>query len=154
MSEKVSEKVMARAKAVPILKKLPVFEGLLEGELLKVLSMCSSANLDKGQTLFKQGDDGTSLYILLAGELDIIVEGSGVVHVMKPSEIVGEIGLVCQVQRTASAVARERAVLLHLYADIFHEVVKKHPRIGYVIMRNVAVILANRVMEHNKKDAQ
>lgn len=147
----VTGKVVARAKAVPILKKLPVFQELMEVELLKVLSMCSSTVLDQRQTLFNEGDDGSSMYILLAGELDINVEGTGTVHVMKPGEIVGEIGLVCKVNRTASAVARQKSVLLHLYADIFHDVVKKQPHIGYVIMRNVAGILAERLVGSNKK---
>jgi len=149
VTQKVSEKVVARAKAVPILKKLPIFDGLMEDELLKVLSMCSSAVTEEGEVLFNQGDDGNSMYILLAGEVEIDVKGKGVVHIMKPGEILGEMALVCQITRTASARARQRSVLLHLYADILHEVVKKNPRIGYVIMRNVANILAQRLIGQN-----
>ncbi len=147
----VTGKVAARAKAVKILKKIPVLQGLLDEEYKMVLAMCSSTAARNGDVLFKQGDDGSSMYILLSGEIDINVTGVGTVHVMKAGEILGEIGLVKKVPRTASAVISQDAVLLQLYSEILHDVVKKHPRIGYIIMRNVAKILAARLSETNKK---
>ncbi len=150
MMERTSEKLAARAKAVHILKKLPVFKGLLEDEYFKVLSMCSSKSLPKGETLFKQGDYGASMFILLSGEVDINVEGVGTVHVMQAGEILGEISLVSRIPRTASAVTRSDCVLLQLYAEILHDLVGKYPRMGYVIMRNIAAILAERVVQKNQ----
>ena len=147
----VTGKVAARAKAVKILKKIPVLQGLLEDEYKLVLAMCSSTAGRKGDVLFKQGDDGSSMYILLSGEIDINVKGLGTVHVMRAGEILGEIGLVKNVPRTASAVLAQDSVLLQLYSEILHDVVKKQPRIGYIIMRNVARILAARLSETNKK---
>jgi CRP-like cAMP-binding protein len=152
--QKVTEKVLARAKAVQILKKLPVFDGLVEEEYFRVLSMCSSTVAKKGEVLFKQGDDGSSMFILLSGEVDIIVEGVGVVHTMKSGEILGEIGLVRSEPRTAAAKVKSDSILLHLYADILHEVVKTSPRIGYIIMRNVAIILADRLIQQNNKKSK
>lgn len=151
MSGRVSEKIIARAKAVQILKKIPCFNGLLEDEYFKVLGMCTSASAKEGDVLFKQGDPGNSMYILLAGEMKIKVDAVGVVHTMHAGEVVGEISLVKKVKRTASVFASQDCVLLNLYAEIFHDVVKKQPRIGYVIMRNVARILADRLVQNNKK---
>jgi len=142
--------VAARAKAVKILKKMPVLAGLQDGEYQTVLAMCSSTVAKKGETLFNQGDDGSSMFILLSGEIDINVEGVGTVHVMKAGEILGEIGLVKRVARTAGAVIKEDCVLLQLYSEILHEVVKKQPRVGYIMMRNVARILADRLDQSNK----
>lgn len=147
----VSGKVAARAKAVKILKKISAFDGLKDEEYSRVLAMCSSAAAKQGDVLFNQGDDGSSLYILLSGEININVEGVGTVHVMKTGEIVGEIGLVKRIPRTATAVVTKDSVLLQLYAEILHDVVKKYPQIGYVIMKNVAKILAERLSQTNKK---
>jgi len=147
----VTGKVAARAKAVKILKKIPVLEGLKDDEYAQVLAMCSSTALKKGKVLFKQGDEGNSMFILLNGEIDIKVKGVGTVHIMKAGEILGEIGLVKNTPRTASAVIKEDSVLLQLYAEILHEVVKKQPRVGYIIMHNVARILADRLSQTNKK---
>lgn len=146
----VSGQVAARAKAVKILKKMPVLSGLQDKEYQTVLAMCSSTVVRKDQKLFNQGDDGSSMFILLSGEIDIIVEGVGTVHVMKAGEIVGEIGLVKNISRTAGAVTTQDCVLLQLYSEILHQVVKKQPRIGYIIMRNVARILADRLDQSNK----
>ena len=146
-----SSKLAAQAKAVNILKKIPVFHGLADEEYQRVMSMCTSTIAKEGQQLFHQGDDGDSLYILLSGEIDVNVKDVGTVHVMQSGEILGEIGLVKKVPRTASAVARTNCVLLQLFSETLHIVVKKHPRIGYVIMKNVARILADRLSESNKK---
>lgn len=150
MSTRVSEKVVARAKAVKILKKISVFDGLLEDEYFKVLAMCSSVSAKEGAVLFNEGDDGTSMFILLAGEINIDIDGVGTIHTMHGGEILGEISLVKQVPRTASANVSTNCVMLQLYAEIFHEIVKKHPRIGYTIMRNVARILADRLVQSNE----
>lgn len=150
MSQRVSEKVVARARAVQILRKMPVFDGLLEDEYFKVLGMCNSAAIRAGETLFKQGDEGKSMFILLSGEIKIEVEGVGTVHTMKAGEILGEISLVKRVKRTATAVASADSVLLQLYNEILHEVVQKFPRIGYIIMKNVAKILAERIVAQNQ----
>ena len=150
MSEQ-SKKRAAKAKAIEILKKIPVFQGLADEEYLRVMAMCTSISIKENCKIFDQGDDGDSLYILLSGEVDINVEGVGSVHVMRAGEILGEIGLVKKVSRTASATTKSACIMLQLYSETLHNVVKKYPRIGYVIMRNVARILANRLSESNKK---
>jgi len=145
------QKKLAQARAVQILAKLPVFLGLVQEEYYKVLRMCSSKSLLAGETVFNQGDDASSLFILLAGEIDINIEGKGTVHVMLAGEIMGEIGLVCKTTRSATAVTRNEVVMLELQAETLHEMVQKNPHIGYVIMRNIAGILGNRVLSHNQK---
>jgi len=152
--KKLQEKQIARAKAVTILKKIPVFEGLLEEEYLKVLSMCSSTVVREGEVLFNQGDNGASMFVLLSGKIDVNVEGIGTVHTMNGGEIIGEIGLVADVDRTATAIIKNDSVLLHLQAKTLHEMVKKFPRLGYVIMHNVAKILADRLAAKNKAARQ
>ena len=149
MAAKPSERIVVRSKAVQILKKLDVFTGLAEDEYFKVLGMCSSTEARQGETLFKQGDDGASMFILLTGEIQINVEGVAPVHTMKAGEILGEIGLVCDIKRTASAVATQDSVLLQLFGRIFHDVVRKYPHVGYVIMHNIAGILAHRLTAKN-----
>ena len=150
MSSTPDEKKVARARAVKILQKLPVFNGLVDDEYLRVLDMCSSTSAKAGSTLFNQGDDGSSMYIILAGEVEVVVKGVGVVHTMTGGDILGEIGLVKSVERTASAVVKSDCVFLHMFANTLHDVLKKYPRIGYVMMRNIARILAGRLVDKNE----
>ncbi len=146
-----SSKLSARAKAVQILQKMPVFHGLSEEEYRIVIRMCHSQQIKENERIFSQGDDGDSLYILLSGEIDIQVANIGSVHVMKSGEILGEVGLVKRVPRTASAVAKTRCVLLQIFAEEMHKVLRRHSSMGYLVMRNVARILADRLSDSNKK---
>ncbi len=145
----INGRLIARAKAVKILKKIPLFQGLIEAEYHTVLAMSRSIIINKGDTLFRQGDDGDGMFVLLSGEVEIIIEDIGSIHVMQAGEVVGEIGLIKRVPRTASAIVIADCVLLRFRSGILHEVVKKQPRIGYIIMRNVARILADRLSQSN-----
>lgn len=145
------QKTLSQSKAVQILAKLTIFNGLVEDEYFKVLKACNSKGVANGEVIFKQGDDASSLFILLSGEVDINVAGKGTIHVMKAGEIMGEIGLVCKTSRSATAVSRHDVVVLELLSNILHDVMKKSPNIGYVIMRNIASTLGSRVLSGNQK---
>jgi len=138
-----------KKQAVHHLKKLRVFEGLQDFEHEKILELCKTLFFRPGETLFKQGDDGDSLFVLLSGEVEIVVKGKGVVHVMKGNEVLGEMGLVCNAPRSASAVAKKSTMILQLKAKPLHALMKLNTRIGYVTMKNIAVILAERLNAKN-----
>jgi CRP-like cAMP-binding protein len=141
----------SRTQAVAVLRKLPVFTGLVDTEYSRIFGVCKSTFIHPDDVLFREGDNGSSLYILLSGEIEISIEGRGVVHVMKAGEVLGEIGLVCRHDRTGSAIARKHCMLLELDAETLHNLLGRNPRIGYVIMKNIATTLAERLTEENKK---
>src|ERR1700734_3463759 len=65
----------------------------------------NTVNLAPGQTLFKTGDPGDVMFILLEGTLDIIV-GDTVVEKAERGAIVGEMALIDQSPRVATVIAR------------------------------------------------
>ncbi|GAB4269675.1 MAG: hypothetical protein Kow0092_23820 [Deferrisomatales bacterium] len=145
----MADHAATKARAVAVLKKLPAFRGLADHEYFDVFEVCRSRFVHSGEILFREGDRAGSLFILLNGAMEILVEGRGLVHVMQAGEVLGEMGLVCDDVRTASAVARDSCMLLELDADRLHALMEQKPRIGYVIMGNLAAILAARLKKEN-----
>ena len=65
-----------------------------------------TTNLAPGDTLFKAGDPGDAMFVLLEGMMDVMV-GDKVVEHSTRGVIVGEMALIDQSPRGATVVARE-----------------------------------------------
>lgn len=143
--------VEIRNNAVEVLKKLPAFQDLLPAEYLKIISHCKSVIFKKDEVLFSEGDVGSSLYVLLSGEISIMMSGRGIVHMLSPGEILGEMSIVRHLPRAASAIATAESILLKLEGEAMDELFTNNPRIGFIVMRNIARTLADRLFVENRK---
>lgn len=139
----------AKAKAINTLKKIAVFGGLDDGEYQELLSVCKVSYFNKGETIFHENDASMDMYVLLSGEVEMHTRNSGCVYSMKPGDLFGEIGVISQKRRTASAVVghESESALLHISKDRFDFLLGKSPVISAKIMRNVAKVLADRLLE-------
>ena len=84
-----------------------IFGGIGEDSLAELVSRVDCADVPGGSTLFHQGDPGDSLYILLRGRLQVVLDdpmsgGEMILGEIAPGEAVGEIGLLTNEPRTAS----------------------------------------------------
>jgi len=135
-----------------ILQKLPVFSGLTEDEYGHIQKICQPARFDDGETLFVEGDSSPCMYVLLSGDVQLRTHDQGPIHSLNPGELFGEIGFISQQNRTATAIARARVVLLQINYDVFQNLVLREPRISFTIMRNIIMNLSNHITRMNKGD--
>ena len=56
-----------------VLAKTPIFDGVPESDLKRLLPSVRSRSFDKGSYLFRQGDPGSHLYVLVSGKVKIEV---------------------------------------------------------------------------------
>ena len=135
-----------------ILQKLPVFTGLSADEYAHIQKICRSARVEDGETLFVEGDSSPCMYVLLSGDIQLRTHNHGPIHALKPGELFGEIGLISQQNRTATAIARAPSILLQIDGDVFQDLLAREPRISFFIMRNITLNLANHIARMNKGD--
>jgi CRP-like cAMP-binding protein len=62
------------------------------------------ASYRSGDVIFRQGDAGDCLYVLLDGEVDIYAHGRHI-NTLRPGEIFGEMALIDDLPRSGSAIA-------------------------------------------------
>jgi CRP-like cAMP-binding protein len=109
----------------------------LDQEILGLLhSNMSECAFHQGDFLMRQGDPGNSLIVVADGEVEVSVEESGSVHVLKRAhtgEVLGEMALLTDEPRSASVVAVSPVRAWVLPADRFNEVAAEHPRIGVLL---------------------
>ena len=56
------------------LEPLPFLKGIKESQITVLAAMCRYEAMDASTNLFAQGDDGDKLYILLAGQCDVLID--------------------------------------------------------------------------------
>ncbi len=98
----------------------------LPAPTLEALAM-SLARVDvpAGETLFRQGDHGDRFYIIESGEVEIEIDGREA-NVLGPGDHFGEIALLRNIPRTATARARKATQLFALNRDAFLGAVTGH----------------------------
>jgi CRP-like cAMP-binding protein len=135
-----------------ILKKLPVFTGLSADEYSHIHKICRPARFGDGETLFVEGESSPCMYVLLSGDVQLRTHNQGPIHLLNPGELFGEIGFICQQNRSATAIARAASVLLQINYDVFQDLVMREPRISFTIMRNIIMNLSSHITRMNDGD--
>jgi len=141
---------LSKSRILSILKKIPIFTGMLDNEYEVLIDVFDVVQVEAGSVLFEEGQSGDVMYVLLAGAVEISTRKSGIIYNMQPGEMIGEIGAVCQMPRSATAAVSAASSFLCLGSRDINQLAGKSPRVSFVIMRNIAKTLAERLMNTNK----
>ncbi len=123
--------VLARLSS---LKEIPLFRGMPSANLLPIADACVEVTFPAGATIFHQGDPGDTLYVLLDGRVDILRDGA-VINTLGPGECFGEIAVLGETARTASATAVDPLRTLVLDAPRFRKIVGETGEIGLAVIQ-------------------
>jgi lysophospholipid hydrolase len=97
--------------------------------------------LQIGETLFRQGEIGNSMFIVVTGRLQVILEGDEgsdnerKINEIGPSEIVGEFALLVDDVRSATVYALRQTDLVEMTRPVFESLNRDHPQIMFEITR-------------------
>lgn len=108
-----------------------------------------------GETLFKQGDPGNSLYMVLGGAVTVVLElpdaPSLRLRTFRTGAIFGEMALYTGAPRSASAVVDEDGLLGRLDLDAFKRLEQEHPQATGTFHAHVVRMMADRLAQANKQ---
>ena len=108
-----------------------------------------------GAVLFRQGDPGDALYLVLRGSVAILLDLPGgrtvMVRTMREGSIVGEMALYTGAARSASAKTREDSVLLRLDQAAFERLQVEHPREAGRFHTYIIQLMADRIARANRE---
>jgi CRP-like cAMP-binding protein len=114
-----------------------VFDKAMLASLAKGLADQAMARHAAGTVLFKEGSAGVLMYVLLEGRVAVSIKGQ-VVGRVGPGGMFGEMALVDQAARTASATAETDCALLAINRAVFMNLVKANPEFGAALLGAVA----------------
>ena len=95
-----------------------------------------------GEKVFVEGSPGTSMYVVLDGNIEIYVGGTSI-EVAGRGSIIGEMGLIDSIARSATVVAKDYCVLAQVNRSQFLSLMQKTPRFGLFVMKTLVTRLRN-----------
>lgn len=110
----------------------------------------------QGETLIREGVESPSLFIVLEGEVDVMVEGVGRVASLGSGEILGEMSFVDNAPPSATVVAQSSAKVLVLPKSRVEDRLVREPAFAARFYRALAIFLADRLrgtVQRNKAAA-
>ena len=97
----------------------------------------NTLQLAPGDFLFREGDSGENMYVLLEGEIEILL-GDFVLETVGQGALIGEMALIHDSPRTATAVAKAPCRLAEINRRRFHFLVQQTPHFATHVMKTLA----------------
>ena len=113
-----------------ILKKVPLLQSLSDTNLEALSLSLRSQRLRKKQALFRKGDEGTALYIIMKGRIKIVLPSKVgeevILTIFSEGDFLGEMSLLDEKPRSADAVAMEESEVYVLNRTDFLSFLQKN----------------------------
>jgi len=135
---------------INLLRGLPVFDGLGDGELRKIARLFTQKLYRPGEKVFAKGDSGNEAYVVMRGQIEIHLEDKSLpIATVGNGQIFGELAFLDGSPRVANAIANQASILLVIQRSAFNDLVQREPHLGMMVMRNIALELSGRLRRTN-----
>lgn len=143
--------------ALESLQRVEIFEELDLEALLKITNLCQIMRVPADTTIFCEGDQGDSLFIIHEGGVRVSINTrnpdgeitQGTINTLYTGQCFGEMVLLKGTTRSATVTTMEPSVLLVLKADDFAQLCESDPRIGYHVIHSLACDLVYKLRSSN-----
>jgi len=132
-----------------VLRQVPIFQDLKKNDLKEFMKIIHLRNYKKDEIIFYEGEPGVGMYIIESGTIGIYKDIEGAAKeelaVLKAGDFIGEMALLDDSPRSASAVALENTHLLGLFRPDLFSLLERKPRLGNEILLKLAQMIAERL---------
>jgi glutaminase len=132
------------------LSEQPLLDGLTEEEHTDLASLASIKTYQPGEKIIAAGDPASSLFFLRSGAVHVTLPDGVRLATLTAGMAFGEMALLEPV-RSADVLADISATAFEIPVGDFEQFRTRHPRAGERIMRNLALLLADRLIVANAK---
>lgn len=134
-----------------LLQGFTLLEGINIKNFLSTYETNNAIHLSKDEYLFHQNDESNGMYIIISGELDVILEGENGVNTwlatIGEGSPLGEMSLLIDQKRTTSVLAKSDTQLLFLEKEMFKKNIKFNEPNTMRFCSNIAKILSKRLTQ-------
>jgi diguanylate cyclase (GGDEF)-like protein len=126
------------------LNGIPLFSGFDENEYNTVSKLLKLVYAKKDDVIFKEGDKGENMFILLSGSLSAFGDQSDGnqrwLFDINANEFFGEMSIIAHEPRSATICAKTDSVVMVLNDVDFFRIISDYPIIGYKILRTIGTV--------------
>jgi len=137
---------------ISALKGMALLRALTASEFDAIAAIVKRREFASGGDLFREGEAGDGLYLVVSGDISVIKQGAGGEHLLAklgPGAVLGEMSLVTSDARSATGRALGEAVVLHLPLTEFRALLNSGSTAALKITHAIAEVLARRLATMN-----
>ncbi len=148
------ENIFRKAKdddnnVLALLKGIPILNDLTKEELKEFERIAHYRHLKANEHIFWEGEPGVAMYIIKKGVVKIYKTSADGKHedlaILKEGDFFGELALLDESPRSASAIAMEACNILGFFRPEFFEILERKPRLGLKVTMKLARIIGGRL---------
>jgi len=132
-----------------LLRTVPLFSELSEDAITSLSRLASRRRYPKDTVVFFENEEGDSLFMILEGRIKVTILGDDgreiILTMLGEGDLFGEMALLDNEPRSATAIAVEESELLLLQRNDFQSVIQEHPGISAALIK----VLSNRLRRAN-----
>ncbi len=128
-----------------MLRQQPLFKCLSDDQLDALLPRGRVVHFGSGETLIQQGDQGESMFILVDGEANVVVQRNGSpthVAALATGDCFGEMSLLTGERRSATVIAKSDCEVVEIGKAVIAQSLKENPD----LLNKLSELLARRQM--------
>jgi CRP-like cAMP-binding protein len=136
------------------LTQSPLFRNLDESERAQILMIGQVRQAKTEEVIFREGDAGDGLYIVLKGSVRISkrsATGEEALAVLEPPAFFGEMALIDVAERAADAIANEPTEVFFIPLQDLRDLIEVQHKIALKILYALCAVLAQRLRETNER---
>jgi CRP-like cAMP-binding protein len=138
-----------------LVRRFTCFQSLNSDQIAAFATHLEEVRLPSGEILFRQGDPGDSIYLLLSGQIFIKLgapaQEDRTLATLGPGAIFGELGPLVNTPRTATAIAGADSRLWRITTSTFHIALQNGDAWATSFLLATAQVLGRRVMSMNEE---
>ncbi|MCF7913404.1 MAG: cyclic nucleotide-binding domain-containing protein [Candidatus Cloacimonetes bacterium] len=147
------EKVKKIDEEIEELKNYKLLNGLKTKGLKQIRNLLLKREFKKGEQVFRANYPQVVLFFVAEGDIKIYLDNDGeelvLTHKVK-YEHFGEMALILESTRTASARAEEDSTLLAMTSKDFEDFINKNPSSGIILLKNIGRFLSEMLRKNNE----
>jgi CRP-like cAMP-binding protein len=121
------------APAVDRLPEIPLLSDLEREAFVELLGRVPLHRFEAGETVVNEGELGNSFFILVDGEVRIVMAPDKLLAELKPGAFFGEMAVIAPRRRRASVIATQPSEILEITRDELDRVTRHHPHVFSVL---------------------
>jgi len=138
-----------------LLRRVPLFTDFDDQELLKILQAMQKEKYSPKSVIFWENDLSTKLFVVCSGSVVVskkLREGvEAVLARFGQGDFFGEMGLLDDSPRSASAQTEEKSELLVMSRESFYQLLREDPRAASKLLLSLLKIFTIRIRDTNER---